>query len=108
MRERDRTSHEKGEHERMGCANLPLRRSCFLPVLHWSTSAWVPVMLWIVVIMPFSILRFSCITCAEFHSEEGMETIASLINRFFSKTKVTNFFVCSALVSTEGILKDLE
>mmetsp|Transcript_41163 Transcript_41163/g.129298 ORF Transcript_41163/g.129298 Transcript_41163/m.129298 type:complete len:224 (-) Transcript_41163:113-784(-) len=48
--------------DRLTMPDLPLRRSCFLPVSHISTRVWVPVTLWTVVIIPFSIPIFSWMT----------------------------------------------
>jgi len=48
--------------DRLTMPDLPRRRSCFLPVSVMSTRVCVPVTLWMVVIMPCSILRFSWMT----------------------------------------------
>mmetsp|Transcript_58930 Transcript_58930/g.120636 ORF Transcript_58930/g.120636 Transcript_58930/m.120636 type:complete len:263 (-) Transcript_58930:170-958(-) len=48
--------------ERFVMPDRPRRKSCFFPVSVISTRVWVAVTLWIVVIMPLSITRFSWIT----------------------------------------------
>mmetsp|Transcript_12334 Transcript_12334/g.29886 ORF Transcript_12334/g.29886 Transcript_12334/m.29886 type:complete len:202 (+) Transcript_12334:162-767(+) len=86
---------------RLTMPERPRRRSCFLPVFMESTRVWVPVTLWMVVIMPFSITSFSWITLTtgarQLVVQEAAVTIAMSAVSLSSLTPMTT-------LRTEGSL----
>mmetsp|Transcript_16201 Transcript_16201/g.40962 ORF Transcript_16201/g.40962 Transcript_16201/m.40962 type:complete len:258 (+) Transcript_16201:331-1104(+) len=91
--------------ERLTMPLLPLRRSCFLPVSHMSTRAWVPVMLWIVVIMPLLILRLSWMTLTTGARQFVVHEAA--VQMTWSAVSLSSFTPMTTL-STEGSLTGAE